>query len=68
MPEILVGDPNQKISKAQLDQIRSLRDFDLTMLISDVHDHGWPIAARTLELIMECYEKEAKQNGRDHRA
>jgi hypothetical protein len=33
---------NQKISKEELAFIRTLNDFDLTMFISEVHDHGWP--------------------------
>lgn len=32
---------NQKITKKELNQIRSLPDFDLKMLISEIHDHGW---------------------------
>jgi hypothetical protein len=44
---------NQRITKEQLDKIRRLADFDLIMLISEVHDHGWPVAARTLELMPE---------------
>jgi hypothetical protein len=45
---------NQQISKQQLDQIRRLSDFDLIMLLSEVNDHGWPAAAITLEVIMDC--------------
>jgi hypothetical protein len=40
---------NQLISKAQIEKIRTLDDFDLTMLISEIHDHGWPAALKTLE-------------------
>ena len=39
---------NQDISKAELVKIRCLTDLDLTMLISEVHDHGWLVARRTL--------------------
>lgn len=42
---------NQEVSKRDLDQIRGLEDFDLIMLISDIHDHGWPIASETLCLM-----------------
>lgn len=40
---------NQIISEQQLKKIRALADFDLIMLISETHDHGWPVAAKTLE-------------------
>ncbi len=33
---------NQKITAVELSQIRSLDDFDLKMLISEIHDYGWP--------------------------
>lgn len=46
---------NQKISKKDLDFIRSLEDFDLTMLISEVHDHGWGVAKETLKFIKMSY-------------
>jgi hypothetical protein len=42
---------NQTITAEQLAKIRTLDDFDLIMLISEVHDHGWPTAATTLELM-----------------
>jgi len=42
---------NQSVSKEQLEKIRSLDDFDLTMLISEIHDHGWTVATKTLELM-----------------
>jgi hypothetical protein len=44
---------NQKVTPAQLAKIRRLKDFDLIMLISEIHDHGWAVAARTLEMIPE---------------
>jgi hypothetical protein len=43
--------PNQKITPAEIEKIRSLDDFDLIMLISEVHDHGWPIARKTLAMM-----------------
>lgn len=42
---------NRKVTKEQLDRIRSLDDFDLIMLISELHDFGWNVAARTLEMM-----------------
>lgn len=42
---------NQKVSKEELAKIRKLDDFDLIMLISEVHDNGWPEARKTLGLM-----------------
>ncbi len=39
---------NQKIHPEVLDQIRKLGDFDLTMLLSEIHNHGWPKAQKIL--------------------
>jgi len=47
-----MSDKNQQISKEELAKIKCLDDFDLTMLISEVHDHGWPTARKTLELML----------------
>jgi hypothetical protein len=48
---------NQKISKNELDLIRSLGDFDLTMFISEVHDHGWAFAKTLLPMIESSIKK-----------
>jgi hypothetical protein len=45
---------NQKITPEQLQEIRGLDDFDLKMLISEVHDHGWPRAAKLLPMILDA--------------
>ena len=50
-----LGNVNQKISSQDLGFIRSLPDFDLVMFISDVHDHGWPMAKKTLELMRQAF-------------
>ncbi len=47
---------NQKISTEQLALIRRLGDFDLTMLLSEIHDHGWEVAEKTLGMIRESCE------------
>ena len=47
---------NQKVSKAELEFIRSLCDFDLTMLVSEIHDHGWPQARKLLPMIKEAID------------
>jgi hypothetical protein len=42
---------NQKVTAKELAKIRALADFDLTMLISEIHDHGWPVARKTLTMM-----------------
>jgi hypothetical protein len=42
---------NQLVTQEQLAKIRALDDFDLIMLISEIHDNGWSIASRTLEMM-----------------
>lgn len=45
---------NQDITPEELLQIHELDDFDLTMILSEIHDHGWPIARRTLQMVVEA--------------
>lgn len=54
--EIMIGD-NQQISEEECEQIRGMCDFDLRMLLSEIHDHGWPIAKKLLPLIRQATEK-----------
>jgi hypothetical protein len=42
---------NQKVTPEQLAKIRTLADFDLIMLISEIHDHGWQVAEDTLRVM-----------------
>jgi hypothetical protein len=42
---------NQEVSEAELAKIRKLADFDLIMLISEIHDHGWMVARKTLTMM-----------------
>lgn len=42
---------NQQIDACECEKIRGLDDFDLEMLVSDIHDHGWPLARITLALM-----------------
>lgn len=44
---------NQTIAPEQIEKIRGLDDFDLIMLISEVHDYGWPSAAKVLAQMPE---------------
>ena len=48
---------NQKITKADLNFIRSLEDFDLKMLLSEIHDNGWSSAKKLMPLIKASIEK-----------
>jgi len=42
-------DENIDIDRDTLDWIRSLSDFDLTMLLSEVSDYGWERSLPTIE-------------------
>jgi hypothetical protein len=42
---------NQRVTPKEIAKIRKLEDFDLIMLISEIHDHGWPMARATLCLM-----------------
>jgi len=44
-------DDNIKVSRLELDFIRSLKDFDLTMFLSEINDHGWNQARELIPLI-----------------
>ena len=39
---------NIDITKEELAFIRSLEDFDLTMLLSEINDHGWSQGRRLI--------------------
>ena len=58
----MLGD-NIDITKDELDQIRGLQDFDLKMLLSEIHDHGWPTARKLLPMIIKSVMDE--NQGRD---
>ena len=53
---------NQSLHQYDRDKIRSLDDFDLEMLISEIHDHGWPMAQRTLALMPHLAIKNEQKN------
>ena len=48
---------NQDISNKELKIIRKLGNFDLKMLLSEIHDHGWPEAKITLKFIVDAGKK-----------
>ena len=41
----------QEVTRKEVEKIRGLDSFDLVMLISEIHDHGWKIARTTLKLM-----------------
>jgi hypothetical protein len=45
---------NLEIDPRDLRFIRQLPDFDLIMLLSDIHDHGWSVAYTTLCLMRDA--------------
>jgi len=54
---------NISIMSNELAFIRSLDDFDLTMFLSDLHEHGWPIARFTLSLQAKARANAAATQG-----
>ena len=42
---------NCDVSDEEIEHIRSLENFDLIMLISEIHEHGWDIARGTLSVV-----------------
>jgi excisionase family DNA binding protein len=42
---------NITVSQEELAAIRGLSDFDLTMILSEISDHGWPAAQGLLPMI-----------------
>lgn len=43
---------NIEITAEELARIRMLEDFDLTMLLSEINDHGWVHARQTFFLML----------------
>jgi len=56
---------NQNVSAKEMKKIRNLADFDLVMLISEIHDHGWLVARQTLKL-MPPKDKDAPSIPKGH--
>ena len=50
---------NIDATAADLAFIRSLPDFDLIMLLSEINDHGWEEARKLLPLMAACHVAEA---------
>jgi hypothetical protein len=43
---------NQEVTEREIAKIRQLDNFDLVMLVSEIHDHGWPVARKTLAMML----------------
>ena len=42
---------NQNVSADECNAIHKLADFDMTMFVSELHDHGWPHARVLLRMM-----------------
>jgi hypothetical protein len=58
----MIGD-NQHVMPEEIAKIRALDDFDLVMLISEIHDHGWPVARVTLRMMPPDPQFPSKEHG-----
>lgn len=50
---------NIEITKVEIEFIRELGDFDLTMLLSEIHEHGWPAARKLMLAMAEAIQRES---------
>ena len=57
-PELALGHPGEKdatgnlvISEEDLAFIRSLNDFDMVMILSEINDHGWAHTTTAIETL-----------------
>lgn len=55
---------NISITESEIAAIKALEPFDLTMLLSEIHDHGWPAARELLPMILEAQAKIAERAAR----
>jgi hypothetical protein len=50
---------NIEITKAEIDFIKGLEPFDLKMLLSEIHDHGWPMARKLIVIMAYALKRNA---------
>ena len=50
---------NQVATAEELAAVRALDDFDLLMVLSEIHDHGGPFARRLLPLALAATQETA---------
>jgi len=53
---------NQVVTRKEIEQIRTLKDFDMTMLISEIHEHGWKNGGKKLLPLIMKATKEGRNN------
>ncbi len=46
------GSVNQHVAPWEIKAIKALDVFDMVMLISEIHDYGWPMARKTLQAML----------------
>lgn len=56
-------DDNQEVGRDEANKIRRLANFEIKMLVSEIHDHGWPIARRTLALMPTIDDRKIEGRG-----
>lgn len=42
----------QNVSEREMAKIRQLSNYELAVLISEIHDHGWPAAQKMLPVLL----------------
>jgi len=42
---------NQEVTPQEIKAIRAITDFDIVMLISEIHEFGWPDARELLRMM-----------------
>jgi len=50
---------NIDITPEEIRQIRGLPDFDFIMILSELHDFGWPMTRKTLAKAVEALAETA---------
>lgn len=48
----------RQITDEELLAVRTMSDFDLRMLISEIHDHGWEQGRAIIKLILDAADRE----------
>lgn len=52
---------NIRITEAELAAIRTFNDFDFTMLLSELNDHGWGEARKLIPMIVDAQQKRGER-------
>lgn len=54
---------NIQITKEEIDFIKGLEDFDLKMLLSEIHEFGWPQTRKLIHIMAEAFKSTAAGQG-----